>query len=46
MRIEVNEYTVADTETYYGKPTFNGTTKIRVCKILEIPKKVIVLRIY
>ena len=35
MRIEINEYIVADSEICHGKPTFKGT-RIMVWQILEM----------
>jgi len=35
MRIEINEYIVADTEICHGKPTFKGT-RIMVWQVLEM----------
>lgn len=35
MRIELNEYIIADTEICHGKPTFRGT-RIMVHSILEM----------
>ena len=35
MRIEINEYIIADTEICHGKPTFNGT-RIMVWQALEM----------
>ena len=35
MRIEINEYIVADTEICHGKPTFKGT-RVMVHSILEL----------
>jgi uncharacterized protein (DUF433 family) len=35
MRIEVNEYIVADTEICHGKPTFKGT-RIMVWQVLDL----------
>ena len=35
MRIEINEYIVADTEICHGKPTFKGT-RVMVWQILEM----------
>lgn len=35
MRIEINEYIVADSEICHGKPTFNGT-RIMVWQVLEM----------
>ena len=37
MRIEINEYIVADTEICHGKPTFKGT-RIMVWQVLEMVK--------
>lgn len=37
MRIEINEYIVADTEICHGKPTFKGT-RIMVYLVLEMLK--------
>ena len=35
MRIEINEYIVADSEICHGKPTFKGT-RIMVWQVLEL----------
>ncbi|MEK6859543.1 MAG: DUF433 domain-containing protein [Nanoarchaeota archaeon] len=35
MRIDINEYIVADSEICHGKPTFKGT-RIMVWQILEM----------
>ena len=35
MRIEINEYIVADSEICHGKPTFNGT-RIMIWQVLEM----------
>ncbi len=35
MRVEINEYIVADTEICHGKPTFKGT-RVMVHSILEL----------
>jgi uncharacterized protein (DUF433 family) len=35
MRIEINEYIVADSEICHGKPTFKGT-RIMVWQVLEM----------
>ena len=35
MRVEINEYLVADTEICGGKPTFKGT-RVMVWQILEM----------
>ncbi|MAG02863.1 antitoxin [Candidatus Pacearchaeota archaeon] len=35
MRVEINEYIVADTEICHGKPTFKGT-RIMIHSILEM----------
>jgi len=35
MRIEINEYIVADTEICHGKPTFKGT-RIMVWQVLDL----------
>lgn len=35
MRIEINEYIVADTEICHGRPTFKGT-RIMVWQVLEM----------
>ena len=35
MRIEINDYIVADTEICHGKPTFKGT-RVMVWQILEM----------
>ena len=35
MRVEINEYIVADSEICHGKPTFKGT-RIMVWQVLEM----------
>ena len=35
MRIEINEYIVADSEICHGKPTFKGT-RVMVWQVLEM----------
>jgi len=35
MRVEINEYIVADTEICHGKPTFKGT-RVMVWQVLEM----------
>ncbi len=35
MRIEINNYIVADTEICHGKPTFKGT-RVMVWQVLEM----------
>lgn len=35
MRIEINEYVVADSEICHGKPTFKGT-RVMVWQVLEM----------
>ena len=35
MRIEINDYIVADTEICHGKPTFKGT-RVMVWQVLEM----------
>ncbi|MAG02494.1 antitoxin [Candidatus Pacearchaeota archaeon] len=35
MRVEINNYIVADTEICHGKPTFNGT-RVMVWQVLEM----------
>ncbi|MBS3080990.1 DUF433 domain-containing protein [Candidatus Pacearchaeota archaeon] len=35
MRVEINEYIIADTEICHGKPTFRGT-RVMVWQILEM----------
>ena len=35
MRVEINEYIVADSEICHGKPTFKGT-RIMVWQVLEL----------
>jgi|TARA_Y100000034_G_scaffold132833_1_gene196766 uncharacterized protein (DUF433 family) len=35
MRIDINDYIVADTEICHGKPTFKGT-RIMVWQVLEM----------
>jgi len=35
MRIEINEYIVADNDVCHGKPTFKGT-RIMVWQVLEL----------
>lgn len=35
MRVEINEYIVADTEICHGKPTFKGT-RVLVSDIVEL----------
>ena len=37
MRVEINEYIVADSEICHGKPTFKGT-RVMVWQILEMLK--------
>ena len=37
MRIEINEYIVADSEICHGKPTFKGT-RVMVWQVLEMLK--------
>jgi len=35
MRVEINDYVVADTEICHGKPTFKGT-RVMVWQVLEM----------
>ncbi|PIN91365.1 antitoxin [Candidatus Pacearchaeota archaeon CG10_big_fil_rev_8_21_14_0_10_32_14] len=35
MRIEINEYIIADSEICHGKPTFKGT-RVMVWQVLEM----------